>query len=129
MSYDYSPLLQAPDKSIDVNMEKVAVVKMMKAMCKSKQKNFLELQSLKDGVNAYQKSFTSEESVTYEYYLIEPKYCTKDISARKIRALSAWLRPLNLSWTKIYPPYSAWVRRKYTADKAHPFHGSCTAPM
>lgn len=106
MSYDYSPLLQAPDKSIDVNMEKVAVVKMMKAMCRSKQKNFLELQSLKDGVNAYQKSFTSEESVTYEYYLIEPKYCTKDIGVMMLIHGGAYALPIQQSVLELAAIYA-----------------------
>ena len=39
MKYAYSPLLRAPDRAIDVDMEKPAVVRMMKAMCRARQRN------------------------------------------------------------------------------------------
>ncbi|MBQ4301072.1 MAG: alpha/beta hydrolase fold domain-containing protein [Lachnospiraceae bacterium] len=40
MGYNYNTRLNPPDKSIDVNMEKTAVVKMMQALCRSKQSDF-----------------------------------------------------------------------------------------
>ena len=40
MGYNYNTILNPPDKSIDVNMEKTAVVKMMQALCRSKQSDF-----------------------------------------------------------------------------------------
>ncbi len=38
MKYAYSPKLRPPDRAIDVDMEKPAVVRMMKAMCRAKQR-------------------------------------------------------------------------------------------
>jgi acetyl esterase/lipase len=40
MGYNYNTRLNPPDKSIDVNMEKTAVIKMMQILCQNKQTDF-----------------------------------------------------------------------------------------
>lgn len=40
MGYNYNAKLNPPDKSIDVNMEKPAVIKMMQILCQNKQTDF-----------------------------------------------------------------------------------------
>ncbi|MBO6155420.1 MAG: alpha/beta hydrolase fold domain-containing protein [Lachnospiraceae bacterium] len=40
MGYNYNEKLNPPDKSIDVNMEKPAVIKMMQILCQNKQTDF-----------------------------------------------------------------------------------------
>ena len=71
--YQYNPLLKAPDKSTDINMEKPAIVKMMKAMSRAKQGNYFELpQIVKNPVALKKTSYLNSDGQEIALYVITP---------------------------------------------------------
>ena len=72
MSYAYSPRLKAPDKSIDVNMEKPAVVRMMKALCRAKEKDITPEWMAKRGVVLEKKEYPGKDGTMLPVFVISP---------------------------------------------------------
>lgn len=72
MKYAYSPLLRAPDRAIDVDMEKPAVVRMMKAMCRARQKELSPEWTRQRGVRLERTEYPGLDGEKIPLFVITP---------------------------------------------------------
>lgn len=72
MKYAYSPLLRAPDRAIDVDMEKPAVVRMMKAMCRARQKELSLEWTRQRGVRLERTEYPGLDGEKIPLFVITP---------------------------------------------------------
>ena len=72
MKYAYSPLLRAPDRAIDVDMEKPAVVRMMKAMGRARQKELSPEWTRQRGVRLERTEYPGLDGEKIPLFVITP---------------------------------------------------------
>ena len=72
MTYAYSPLLKAPDRAIDVALDKPAVVRMMKAMCRAKQREWSPEWMKRRGVRLERTEYPGLDGERIPLFVITP---------------------------------------------------------
>lgn len=73
MNYSYSAMLKAPGKAVNVDLEKPAVVKMMKAMCRAQMKHMDAAAVLPDGVMLRKTEMKKQDGDMIVCFVLEPE--------------------------------------------------------